>query len=123
MRQGGQELLQTDELTSVNLSKRLDQFVFILSVEGEALVRTTRQDRDSASLGKRNALDYDTTFNDGSGDELHGMILARGALGWRALTPNVRAKREQTAGRQALAMENVRCTRGQGLEACRWRSA
>ena len=77
MRQGGQELLEAHELTSVYLGKRLNQFVFILSAEGEALVCTSRQDRDAAPLGKRNTLDYDTTFNDGSGDELHGRMLAR----------------------------------------------
>jgi hypothetical protein len=37
--------------------------------------------------------------------------------------PNVRAKRETTAGRQARAGENVQRTTGPGLVACRWRSA
>ena len=37
--------------------------------------------------------------------------------------PNVRAKRATTAGRQARACDNVRSTTGQGLVACRWRSA
>ena len=39
------------------------------------------------------------------------------------LRPNVRAKRETTAGRQARAGENVQRTTGPGLVACRWRSA
>jgi len=38
-------------------------------------------------------------------------------------TPNVRAKRATTAGRQARAGENVLGTTGPGLVACRWRSA
>jgi len=38
-------------------------------------------------------------------------------------SPNVRAKRATTAGRQARAGENVRSTTGPGLVACRWRSA
>ena len=37
--------------------------------------------------------------------------------------PNVRAKRETTAGRQARAGENVPRTARPGLVACRWRSA
>jgi hypothetical protein len=76
MRQGGQQLFEAYELTSINLGKRLYQFVFVLSAEGEALVCTTCQDRHAASLGKRNALDYDTTFNYGSGYKLHGWSLA-----------------------------------------------
>ena len=44
---------------------------------------------------------------------------------WRAHrsileTPNVRAKRAATAGRQARAGENVHRTAGPGLVACRW---
>ncbi len=39
------------------------------------------------------------------------------------LTPNVRAKRATTAGRQARAGENVPRTTSPGLVACRWRSA
>ena len=38
-------------------------------------------------------------------------------------TPNVRAKRAPTVGRQARAGENVPRTTGPGLVACRWRSA
>ena len=83
MRQRGQEVFEAYKLTSIDLGKRLDQFVFVLGAEGEALVRTTSQDRHAASLGKRNALDYDTTFNDGSGDELHGRSLPCGGLGDR----------------------------------------
>ena len=37
--------------------------------------------------------------------------------------PNVRAKRETTAGRQARPQENVHRTLWPGLVACRWRSA
>jgi hypothetical protein len=37
--------------------------------------------------------------------------------------PNVRAKREPTAGHQARAGENGQRTTGPGLVACRWRSA
>ena len=40
-----------------------------------------------------------------------------------AKTPNVRAKRATTAGRQARAGENVPRTTRPGLVACRWRSA
>ena len=39
------------------------------------------------------------------------------------VTPNVRAKRATTAGRQARAGKNVHRTAGPGLVACRWRSA
>jgi hypothetical protein len=39
------------------------------------------------------------------------------------VTPNVRAKRATTAGRQTRAGENVPRTTGPGLVACRWRSA
>ena len=39
------------------------------------------------------------------------------------VTPNVRAKRATTAGRQARAGENVPRTARPGLVACRWRSA
>ena len=39
------------------------------------------------------------------------------------LMPNVRAKREPAAGRQARAGENVPRTARPGLVACRWRSA
>ena len=39
------------------------------------------------------------------------------------VTPNVRAKRAPTAGRQARAGENVPRTTSPGLVACRWRSA
>ena len=92
MWQGGHKLLEAYVLTSVNLGNRLEQFVFVLSAEGEALVGTAGQDRDTASLGKRNALDYDTTFYDCSGDELHVRSLARGGARLLALTPNVRAK-------------------------------
>ena len=42
--------------------------------------------------------------------------------GW-FVPPNVRVKRATTAGRQARAGENVPCTAGPGLVACRWRSA
>ena len=38
-------------------------------------------------------------------------------------TPNVRAKRATTVGRQARAGENVPRTARPGLVACRWRSA
>ena len=38
-------------------------------------------------------------------------------------TPNVRAKRATTAGRQARTGENVPRTARPGLVACRWRSA
>ena len=41
----------------------------------------------------------------------------------RHMTPNVRAKRATTAGRQARAGDNVQRTTGPGLVACRWRSA
>jgi hypothetical protein len=41
----------------------------------------------------------------------------------RSMTPNVRAKRAPTAGRQARAGENVHRATGRGLVACRWRSA
>jgi hypothetical protein len=37
--------------------------------------------------------------------------------------PNVRAKRATTAGSQRPAGENVPCTTGRALVACRWRSA
>ncbi len=43
--------------------------------------------------------------------------------GMRLMTPNVRAKRATTVGRQARAGENVPRTTGPGLVACRWRSA
>ena len=41
----------------------------------------------------------------------------------RAETPNVRAKRATTAGRQARGGEDVQRTTDPGLVACRWRSA
>ena len=41
----------------------------------------------------------------------------------RSKTPNVRAERATTAGRQARAGENVPRTARPGLVACRWRSA
>ena len=46
-----------------------------------------------------------------------------GATPLEVVTPNVRAKRATTAGRQARATENVHRTWGPGLVACRWRSA
>ena len=52
-----------------------------------------------------------------------GSEVARDAAWWSCVTPNVRAKRATTAGRQARAGENVPRTAGPGLVACRWRSA
>ena len=43
--------------------------------------------------------------------------------GHRGNSPNVRAKRATTAGRQARAGENVPRTARPGVVACRWRSA
>ena len=48
-------------------------------------------------------------------------LLARHKLDYPM--PNVRAKRETTAGRQARAGENVQRTARPGLVTCRWRSA
>ena len=52
-----------------------------------------------------------------------GVILGMGSRGLRRSTPNVRAKRATTAGRQARAGENVPRTARPGLVACRWGSA
>ena len=51
------------------------------------------------------------------------VVLAGGVQTVLLVRPNVRAKRATTAGRQARAGENVPCTTGPGLVACRWRSA
>ena len=52
-----------------------------------------------------------------------GDFVANGGGDAQSITPNVRAKRATTAGRQARAGENGRSTTGPGLVACRWRSA
>ena len=123
MRQGCQKLLEAYVLTPVNLGKRLDQFVFVLGAEGETLVCATGQNRDTASLGKRNALDYDTTFYDCSGDELHRRSLARGGTGLLALTPNVRAKLPAEAGAVSLVRDDAPSAADQAYSACRSGSA
>ena len=43
-----------------------------------------------------------------------------GRAAWVSPTANVRANRAPTVGRQARAGENVPCTAGPGLVACRW---
>ena len=50
------------------------------------------------------------------------LILLEHCTAFLAL-PNVRAKRATTAGRQGPDGENVPCTTGRALAACRWRSA
>ena len=51
------------------------------------------------------------------------VLNATGTNGWFMMTPNVRAKRATTAGRQGPDGENVPRTTGRALVACRWRSA
>ena len=48
---------------------------------------------------------------------------ARDSASVAFMTPNVRAKRAATAGRQRPDGENVPRTTGRALVACRWRSA
>ena len=54
----------------------------------------------------------------------HAVMLAEALTSRKGICvkPNVRAKREPAARRQARAVENEAC-HGPGLVACRWRSA
>lgn len=72
LRELGQQLLESYELSAPNLRHRCKKLVFLRGGQTERFVRATRDHCDESAFPKRNALDDDFTVDNGASCDLHG---------------------------------------------------